>query len=76
VYSRIPLVSSSLLRVGPAQMPRLEEINANLGGRLQEARDQGWLGEVAALKTTLAAAAQEPEAMRGITTRLRSPAIG
>jgi hypothetical protein len=45
-------------------MPRLEEINANFGGRLQEARDQAWLGAVAATKTTLAAAAQKPEAMR------------
>jgi hypothetical protein len=50
-------------------MPRLEEIHANLGDRLQEARDQGWLGEVAAIKTTLAAAAQKLEAMRGLSTR-------
>jgi hypothetical protein len=28
----------------PAQMPRLQEIHANLIDRLQEARDQGWLG--------------------------------
>jgi hypothetical protein len=46
-----------LLRVDPAQMPRLEEIHANLGDRLQEAREQGWLGEVAAIEATLAAAA-------------------
>jgi hypothetical protein len=45
-------------------MPRLEEIHANLGGRLQEARAQGWLGEVAAIETTLAAAAQKLAAMR------------
>ena len=45
-------------------MPRLEEIRANLADRLQEARDQGWLGEVAAIETTLAAAAQKLEAMR------------
>ena len=60
-----------LLRVDPAQMPRLEEIHANLGGRLQEAKDQGWLGQVAAIETTLAAA-QKLEARRDITTR---PAI-
>ncbi len=41
-----------VLRVDPAQMPRLEEIHANLGDRLQEAREQGWLGEVAAIETT------------------------
>ena len=34
------------------------------GSRLQEARDQGWLGEVAAIETTMAAAAQKLEAMR------------
>jgi hypothetical protein len=45
-------------------MPRLEEIHANLGDRLHEARDQGWLGEVAAIETTLAAAAQKLAAMR------------
>jgi len=61
-------------------MPRLEEIHANLGDRLQEARDQGWLGEVAAIETTLAAAAQKLQAMRAITakraiTRLGMPGI-
>jgi hypothetical protein len=39
-------------------MPRLEEIHANLGDRLQEAKEQGWLGEVAATETPLGAAAQ------------------
>jgi hypothetical protein len=50
-------------------MPRLEEIHANLGDRLQEAKEQGWLGEVAAIETTLAAAAQKLAAMRGLTAR-------
>ncbi|MER7755423.1 hypothetical protein [Kitasatospora sp. NPDC097643] len=45
-------------------MPRLQEIHANLIDRFQEAKDQGWLGEVAAIETTLAAAAQKLEAMR------------
>ena len=62
-------VRCPLLRVDPAQIPRLEEICANLGDRLQEARKQGWLGEVAAIETTLAAAAQKLEAMRGLTAR-------
>jgi integrase len=62
-------VRCPLLRVDPAQMPRLEEIRANLGGRLQEAKDQGWLGEVAAIETTLAAAAQKLNAMRAITAK-------
>ncbi|WP_411130429.1 hypothetical protein [Streptomyces sp. x-19] len=45
-------------------MPRLEEIHATLIDRLQEAKDQGWLGEVAAIETTMAAAAQKLEQMR------------
>ncbi|SDN35320.1 hypothetical protein SAMN04487981_104540 [Streptomyces sp. cf386] len=32
--------------------------------RLREAADQGWLGEVAAIETAMAAAAQKLEAMR------------
>lgn len=62
-------VSDALLRGDPAQMPRLEEIRANLAGRLQEVREQGWLGEAAAIETTLAAAAQKLAAMRDLTTR-------
>ncbi len=62
-------VRCPLLQVDPAQMPRLEEIYANLGGRLQEARDQGWLGEVAAIETTLAAARQKLEAMRSVRAK-------
>jgi hypothetical protein len=50
-------------------MPRLEEIRANLGDRLHEAREQGWLGEVAAIETTLAAAVQKLDAMRALTAR-------
>lgn len=38
-------------------MPRLQEIHGNLIDRLQEAKDQGWLGEVAAIETTMTAAA-------------------
>jgi hypothetical protein len=45
-------------------MPRLEEIHANLVDRLAEAKQQGWLGEVAAIETTMAVAAQKLEAMR------------
>ncbi|MGX1885408.1 hypothetical protein [Streptomyces sp. NPDC055287] len=39
-------------------MPRLEEIRANLINRLKEAKEQGWLGEVAAIEASLAAAAR------------------
>jgi hypothetical protein len=44
-------------------MPRLEEIHANLFDRLAEAKEQGWLGEVAAIETTMAVAAQKLDAM-------------
>ena len=57
-------------------MPRLEEIHANLGDRLQEAKEQGWLGEVAAIETTLAAAAQKLEAMRDPTARNATVHLG
>src|SRR2546423_10574849 len=53
-----------LLRVDPAQLPRLEAIHANLIDRLAEAKEQGWLGEVAAIETTMAAAAQKLKAVR------------
>jgi hypothetical protein len=69
-------VRCPLLRVDPAQMPRLEEIRGNLGDRLQEAKDQGWLGEVAAIETTMTAAAQKLEAMRDLTTRRTSIHLG
>jgi len=61
-------VRCPLLRVDPAQIPRLEEIHANLVDRLAEAKQQGWLGEVAAIETTMAAAAQKLEAMRAART--------
>jgi hypothetical protein len=53
-------------------MPRLEEIHANLGGRLQEAKEQGWLGEVAAIEATLAAAAQKLQARTHSIAELRT----
>jgi hypothetical protein len=55
-------------------MPPLEEIHANLGDRLQKAKEQGWLGEVAAIEATLAAA-QKLQAMRDLTTRSASTSI-
>jgi hypothetical protein len=59
-------------------MPRLEEIHANLADRLAEAKEQGWLGEVAAIETTMDAAAQKLEAMRAArnaTVHLGMPGI-
>ena len=69
-------VRCPLLRIDPAQIPRLEEIHTNLGARLEEAREQGWLGEVAAIETTLTAAAQKLKAMRGLATRSTTTVLG
>jgi hypothetical protein len=62
-------VRCPLLRVDPAQKPRLEEIHANLLNRLKEAKEQGWLGEVAAIETTMAAAEQKLSTMCELETQ-------
>jgi hypothetical protein len=45
-----------LLRMDPAHLARLTEIRDNLLARIDEARQQGWLGEVEGLKVSLSAA--------------------
>jgi integrase len=55
-----------LLRPDPAQMPRLQEIRDNLTARTAEAHREGWLGEIAGLEATLAAADQKLQAMKQI----------
>jgi len=57
-------------------MPRLKEIHANLVDRLQEAKEQGWLGEVAAIETTMTAAAQKLQAMRDLADRSNAVHLG
>ncbi|MCZ7412942.1 MULTISPECIES: hypothetical protein [unclassified Streptomyces] len=57
-------------------MPRLEEIHANLLDRLQEAKEQGWLGEVAAIEASLAAAEQKLTAMRAFATQHTTVHLG
>lgn len=57
-------------------MPRLEEIHANLLDRLQEAKEQGWLGEVAAIEASLAAAKQKLAAMRDLAARHTTVRLG
>jgi hypothetical protein len=57
-------------------MPRLESIHANLVARLQEAKEQGWLGEVAAIETTMAAAAQKLEAIRTLAAQHTTTDLG
>ncbi|GAA3627768.1 hypothetical protein GCM10022419_136170 [Nonomuraea rosea] len=65
-----------LLRVDPDQKPRLEEIHVNLIDRLAEAKQQGWLGEVSAIETALAAAEQKLQAMREAATRTTTVSLG
>jgi hypothetical protein len=57
-------------------MPRLESIHANLADRLDEAKEQGWLGEVAAIETTLAAAEQKLVAMQSAATQQTTTSLG
>jgi hypothetical protein len=65
-----------VLRPDPEQGPRLEEIRANLLDRLQEAKEQGWLGEIAAIEASLAAAKQKLAAMHDVTERHSTVHLG
>jgi hypothetical protein len=47
-------VRCPFLRMNPAQLPRLNDIESNTRARLDEARRKTWLGEVAALEESLA----------------------
>ncbi|MGA5506066.1 hypothetical protein [Streptomyces umbrinus] len=57
-------------------MPRLEEIHDNLLDRLKEAKDQGWLGEVAAIETSVAAAEDKLASMREMTAKHTATNLG
>ena len=52
-------VRCPFLRIDPAQLPRLNDIESNTRARLDEARQKTWLGEVAALEESLAHIARE-----------------
>lgn len=57
------------LRVDPAQLGRIEEMTHNADNRLTEAKDKGWLGEVAALEENLKhLRIRADEARRRLTT--------
>jgi len=58
-----------LLRPDPVQTDRLAEIRDNLQDRIAEARREGWLGEVAGLETSLAAAEQKLQAANRLALR-------
>lgn len=46
-------VRCPFLRVGPGQLPRLDELATNTSERIREAEDRGWPGEVAGLSESL-----------------------
>ncbi|MFC4505969.1 MULTISPECIES: hypothetical protein [Streptomyces] len=57
-------------------MPRLEEIHDNLLDRLKEARGQGWLGEVAAIEASMAAAEDKLASMREMAAKHTTTSLG
>jgi len=63
----------SLLRIDPAQRPRLIIICDSLTARVAEAREQGWLGELEGLQVSLAAVREKLQALDARTTR--QPAV-
>jgi integrase len=63
----------SLLRIDPAQRPRLIIIRDSLSARLAEAREQGWLGELEGLQVSLATVTDK---LQALDARLsRPPAV-
>lgn len=56
-------VRCPMLRVDPAQRPRLAEIILNLRDRIDEATTNGWLGEVQGLTVSLNAAQAKLDAL-------------
>lgn len=69
-----------LLRVDPAQRPRLEEIRDNLTARSAEAEHEGWHGEAEGLRVSLAAAEEkltqlDERARRATTITLGIPSF-
>ncbi len=68
-------VRCPLLRIDPAQRPRLAAIRENLTARIIEAEQQGWLGEAEGLKVSLAAANAKLAQVDGLIAR-RDAAVG
>ena len=67
-------VRCPMLRVDPRQRGRIIEIIANLAERIKEAELNGWLGEVAGLKTSREAAVKKLNILdRAAATAAQSP---
>ena len=65
-----------LLRPEPAQRPRLLEVRDNLITRIEEARREGWLGEVEGLQVSLAGARHKLTQLDQITNRRSTIDLG
>jgi site-specific recombinase XerD len=65
-------VRCPMLRVDPAQRPRLLTIIRNLAERIDEARINGWLGEIEGLKVSLTKAQEKLVALDRSQARLRA----
>ena len=63
----------SLLRIDPAQRPRLILIRDSLAARITEARQHGWLGELEGLQVSLATVREKLQALDARTAR--QPAV-
>lgn len=61
----------SLLRIDPAQRPRLVIIKDSLSARVTEATEQGWLGELEGLQVSLAVVTEK---LQALDARLSRPA--
>ena len=61
-----------MLRIDPAQRPRLAEIRDNLIARIAEAHREGWAGETVGLQVSLAASRQKLAQMDQISARRRA----
>ena len=64
-----------MLRPDPAQHQRLQQIIDSLDGRIAEASNRGWLGEVDGLRTSRAAAEQKLTQMQRTATNLGLPTV-
>jgi len=68
-------VRCPLLRIEPAQRPRLTDIRDNLVARVEEALRERWIGEAEGLKVSLAAANAKLAQLDGLAAR-RNAAVG
>ncbi|NYI99956.1 integrase [Nocardioides thalensis] len=66
-------IRCSLLRPDPEALDRFIDIRDNLGARIQEAKDNGWLGEVEGLEVSLLATQDKIQRMTPLADRPEEP---